>query len=96
MGYDMSLSRHLAFKHTAVPSFSGLKPELTTWTRDARYYANGVSLLYSFVSDPLQYLPAGEMDTENSKLVDRGYSCESVHMHALAWNFLVDGSQEQH
>ena len=28
------------------------------------------------------------LDTENSVLVERGYSGESVHMHALAWNFL--------
>ena len=28
------------------------------------------------------------MDTENSVLVDGGYSRESVNMHALAWNFL--------
>ena len=35
-GYDPSLSRYLAFKHTSIPPFSGLKPELTAWTRDAR------------------------------------------------------------
>ena len=40
------------------------------------------------MSDPPNYIPVGELDTENSVLVDRGYSRESVHMHALAWNFL--------
>ena len=42
----------------------------------------------AFVSDLPQYIPVGELDTENSVLVDREYSRESVHMHALAWNFL--------
>ena len=37
IGYDLPLSR-LALKHTAVPSFSGKKPDFPTWTRDARYY----------------------------------------------------------
>ena len=40
------------------------------------------------MSDPSQYIPVGELDTENSALVERGYSRESVHIHALAWNFL--------
>ncbi|MEP4804727.1 MAG: hypothetical protein ABJZ69_09975, partial [Hyphomicrobiales bacterium] len=34
-GFDLPLSRHLAFKHTPVPSFSGLKPEFNPWTRNA-------------------------------------------------------------
>ena len=42
----------------------------------------------AFVSDPPQYIPVGELDTENSVLVKRGCSRESVHLHALAWNFL--------
>ena len=42
----------------------------------------------AFVSDPPQYIPVGELDTENSVPVERGYSRESVHMHAVAWNFL--------
>ena len=42
----------------------------------------------AFVSDPPQYISVEELDTENSVLVDRWYSRESVHMHALAWNFL--------
>ena len=42
----------------------------------------------AFVADPPQYIPVGELDTENSVLVERGYSRESVHMHALARNFL--------
>ena len=87
-GYELPLPRHLAFKHTATPSCSGLKPEFTAWTRDARYYAKGVGFLSAFVSDLPQYIPVGELDTENSVLVDREYSRESVHMHALAWNFL--------
>ena len=68
--------------------FSGQKPEFTAWTRDARYYAKGAGFLSAFVSDPPQYIPVGELDTENSVLVDRGYSRKSVHIHALAWNFL--------
>ena len=68
--------------------FSGQKPEFTAWTRDARYYAKGVGFLSAFVSDPPQYIPVGGLDTEHSVLVERGYSRESVHMHALAWNFL--------
>ena len=47
-----------------------------------------MGFLSSFVSDPPQYIPVGELDTENSALVDRGYSRESVYMHALACNFL--------
>ena len=42
----------------------------------------------AFVSNPPQYIPVGELDTENSVLVDRGYGRESVHMHTLARNFL--------
>ena len=44
-GYDLPLSRHIAFKHTAVPSISGQKPVFTAWTRDDRYYAKGVGFL---------------------------------------------------
>ena len=44
VGYDMPLPR-LALKHTAVPQFSGKKPEFTAWTRDDRYYAKGVGFL---------------------------------------------------
>ena len=40
------------------------------------------------MSDRLQYNPVGELDTQNSVLVDGGYSRESVHMHALEWNVL--------
>ena len=40
------------------------------------------------MSDPPQYIPVGELDTENSVLVDRGYNRKSVHIHALAWDFL--------
>ena len=61
VGYDMPLPR-LALKHTAVPQFSGKKPEFTAWTRDARYYAKGVGFLSAFVSDPPQYVPVGELD----------------------------------
>ena len=42
----------------------------------------------AFVSDPPQYITVKELDTENSALVERVCSRESVHMHALAWNFL--------
>ena len=78
----------LALKHTVVPQFGGKKPEFTAWTRDARYYAKGVGFLSAFVSDPPQYVPVGELDTENSVFVGRGYNRERVHIHALAWNFL--------
>ena len=44
--------------------------------------------LSDFVLDPPQYIPLGDMDTENSALVERGYNRESVRIHALAWNFL--------
>ena len=40
------------------------------------------------MSDPPQYVPLGELDTENSVLVGRGYNRERVHILALAWNFL--------
>ena len=49
--------------------------------------AKGVGFLSAFVSDPPQHVPVGELDTENSVLVGRGYNGERVHMHALAWNF---------
>ena len=88
VGYDMPLPR-LAFKHTAVPKFNGEKPEFTAYTRDAMYYAKGVSFLSPFVSDPPQCVPVGELDTENSVLVGRGYNRERVHIQALAWNFLL-------
>ena len=68
----------LALKHTVVPQSSGKKPELTAWTRGARYYAKGVGFLSSFVSDPPQYVPVGELDTENSVLVERGYQVVAV------------------
>ena len=83
VGYDMLLPR-LALKHTAVPQFSGKKPEFTAWTRYARYYAKGVGFLSAFVSDSPQYVPVGELDTENSVLVGRGYNRERVHINALA------------
>ena len=85
-GYIKPLPR-LALKHTAVSQFSGKKPEFTAWTRDARYYAKGVGFLSAFVSDPPQYVPVGELDTENSVLVGRGYNREHVHIYALAWKF---------
>ena len=37
---------------------------------------------------PLQHLPVVELDTENSVIVGKGCNRESVHIHALAWNFL--------
>ena len=40
------------------------------------------------MSDPPQYIPVGELDTENSVLFGRGYNRESVHIHALSWNSL--------
>ena len=46
-GYDLALFRHLTFKDTVVPSFSGLKPESNSWTRNARHYAKGVGFLLS-------------------------------------------------
>ena len=88
VGSDMPLPR-LALKHTAVPQFGGKKPDFIAWTRDARYYAKGVGFLSVFVSDPPQYVPVGELDIENSVLVGRGYNRERVHIHALAWNFLL-------
>ena len=39
--------------------------------------------------DPPQYVSAGELDTEYSVLVGREYNRESVHIHAIAWNFLL-------
>ena len=93
----MPLSRQIALKHTAVPPLNGKKSEFTAWTTDARYYAKkGVGFLYVsiFVSDPTQYIPVGDMDTENSVPVDRGYSRESVHTYTGV-EFPVDGSQEQ-
>ena len=66
----------------------GQKPELTAWTTDVGYYTKGVGFLSGVVSDPPQYIPVGELDTENSVLVDKGYSHESAYMDALAWNFL--------
>ena len=44
--------------------------------------------MYAFVSDPPLYIPVGQLDTDNFVLVERGYSRESVYMHALAWTFL--------
>ena len=77
-GFDLPLSRHSAFKHTAVPSLCGLKPKFNPWTREARYYAQGIGLLSVFVSGPPQYIPVGELDTDNSVLVARGFSRERV------------------
>ena len=46
IGYDMPLSRQIAPTHTAAPSLNlGKKPEFTDWTRDARYYAEGIGFL---------------------------------------------------
>ena len=84
----MPLSRLLALKHTAAPQLTGKKSEFTAWTRDARYYAKGVGFLYTFVPDPPQYVPVGELDTENSVVVGRGHNRKSMHIHALAWNSL--------
>ena len=84
-GYDLPPSRHLASKPTA---FSGQNPELTAWTSDAVHYAKGVGFLSAVVSDRPPYIPVGELNTKNSVFADRGYSGESVHMHALAWKFL--------
>ena len=86
-GYDMPL-RKLALNHTAVPTFSGKIPESTACARNARDYVIGIGSLSGFERDPPQYIPAREFDTENSLLVYRGYSRESVHIHTLAWKFL--------
>ena len=80
----MPLFRLLGVKHTAAPQVSRRKPEFTAWTRDAKYYAKEEGVLSSFVSDPPQYVPVRELDTENSVLVGKGYNRESVHIHALA------------
>ena len=88
VGYDMPLSRLLVLKYIAAPQFSGEKPEFTAWTRDTRYYARGERFLSAFVSDPSQYGPVRELNTEKYVLVGRGYNRESVHIHALACNFL--------
>ena len=85
-GFDLPLSRHFAFKRTAVPSFSGLKPEFNPWTRDARYFAKQLGFLSAFVPGPPQYICVGGLDTEQSVLVARGFSRESVHMQTMAWN----------
>ena len=87
VGYDMP-SPKLALKHTAAPQFSGKKPGFTAWTRDARYCAKGVGFISAFVSDPPEYVSVGELNTENSVPVGRGYNRIRVHIHALAWNFL--------
>ena len=63
----MPLSRKITLKYTAGPTFSGKKPESTAWTRDARYYAKGLGFLSAFVSNPPQYIPVGELDTEKPK-----------------------------
>ena len=68
----------------SIPPFSRKQPEFPVWTRDARYYAKGVGFHATFVSDPPQYVTIGKLDTENYVRVDRGYSRECVHMHALA------------
>ena len=64
----MPLPRH-TLKHTAVSQFFGKKPEFPAWTRDSRYQAKGVGFLSAFVSDPPQYVPERELDTENSVLI---------------------------
>ena len=40
---------------------------------------------------PSTFPYVGQLDPKNSVLVDRGYSRESVIMHALVWNFLTTG-----
>ena len=85
----MPLSRLLPLKHAAAPQFNWKKPEFTAWTRDARYYAKGGGFLSAFVSDPPQYVPVGELDTENLVLVGRGCNRERVRIHALTWNCLL-------
>ena len=82
----------LALKHTAVPQFSGKKPEFTAWTRNARYYAKGVGFLS--VSDPPQYVPVGELDTENSVLVERVQPRTCTHT-CTRLEFRIDGPEEQ-
>ena len=84
----------LALKHTAVQQFSGKQPKFTAWTIDARYYAQGVGFLSAFVSDPPQYVPVGDLDTETSVLVGRGYNRECVHT-CTRLEFLIDGPKEQ-
>ena len=91
-GGDLPVSRQIAFKHTVVPSFSGQKPEFTAWTTGATYYAERIGFLSAFVSDSPQYIPVGEVDTENSVPVKWAYSRQSVHVGV---EFAVDGSQEQ-
>ena len=88
VGYDMPLPR-LALKHTVVPNLVGKKPEFTASTRDARYYVNRVGFLSAFVSDPPHYVPVGKLDSDNSVPVGRGYNRERVHIHVLAWSFLL-------
>ncbi|CAN0597874.1 unnamed protein product, partial [Laminaria digitata] len=62
--------------------------EFNPWTRDARIHAKTIGFFGVFVSEPPEYVPVGELDTENQVLVDRGFTTESVQRHTLAWSFL--------
>ena len=52
----------------------------TKWTKDARYYAKGVGFLSAFVSDPPQYIPVGELDTE-TRFLSQGGIAAKVHTY---------------
>ena len=66
-GIDLRLSSRLSLKHTDTP-FSGLKPALNPWTSETQYYAKGVDVLSTSVSDPSQYMPVGELGIPGRKL----------------------------
>lgn len=68
--------------------FSGNKYNYITWTKYAKFHSKVLGFSSAFVSDPAQYIPVGELDTENQVLVGRGFSLELVHKHALVSNFL--------
>ena len=83
-GSGLPCSR-LAYKH--LPTFSGQNQDFIPWTRDARVPCKRRFLL-AFASISPQYVPVGELDTENMTPVQRGFSLERVQRHALAWDFL--------
>ena len=61
-GYDLPLSRHLAFRHNAVPSFSGLK--FTAWTRTFGMITKGwvvSSILGDYVNCSFELFDAGDI-----------------------------------
>ena len=81
-------SRPLAFNHTAVPSFRGSQPEFTAVTRDAQYSPKGVGFLSVFVSDPPQYIPVGQLDTEQTRYLSTGGTaakvCTCMHWRGMS------------